>query len=102
MTYDVLIKNGMLVDGTGAPARRGDVGIAGGKIVEVGELKGAAKRTIDTEGLVGLSIRMRTLRRAEGRFPALDCLISGSERFKCSNVWLRFYSACSRVQQFLG
>src|SRR3954470_20611537 len=52
MTHDVLLKNGTLVDGTGAPARRGDVGIAGGKIVEVGELKGAAKRTIDADGLV--------------------------------------------------
>ena len=52
MAYDVLLKNGTLVDGTGAPARRADVGIAGGKIVEVGELKGAAKRTIDADGLV--------------------------------------------------
>src|SRR5215467_5138075 len=52
MAYDLLIKNGTLVDGTGAPARRADVGIAGGKIVEVGELKGAAKRTIDADGLV--------------------------------------------------
>src|SRR6185436_14184542 len=52
MAYDVLLKNGTLVDGTGAPARRGDVGIASGKIVEVGELKGTAKRTIDADGLV--------------------------------------------------
>src|SRR5580765_3453607 len=52
MAYDALIKDGTLVDGTGAPARRADVGIAGGKIVEVGELKGAAKRTIDADGLV--------------------------------------------------
>jgi len=52
MAYDVLLKNGTLVDGTGAPSRRGDVGIAGGKIVEVGELKDAAKRTIDADGLV--------------------------------------------------
>src|SRR4249919_2552844 len=42
MAYDVLIKNGTLVDGTGAPARR----------VEVGELKGAGKRTIDASGLI--------------------------------------------------
>jgi N-acyl-D-aspartate/D-glutamate deacylase len=52
MPYDVLVKKGTLVDGTGAPARRADVGIAGGKIVEVGELKGAAKRTIEADGLV--------------------------------------------------
>src|SRR5688572_26808509 len=52
MPYEVLIRNGMLVDGTGAPARRADVGIKGGKIVDVGELKDAGKRTIDADGLV--------------------------------------------------
>src|SRR5882762_5008063 len=52
MAYDILIKNGTVIDGTGAPARRADVGIAGGKIVEVGELSGAARRTIDADGLV--------------------------------------------------
>src|SRR6266850_2274421 len=52
VTYDILIKNGTLIDGTGAPARRADVGIAGGKIVEVGELSGAARKTIDADGLV--------------------------------------------------
>src|SRR4051794_19547620 len=52
MPYDVLLKNGTLIDGTGAPARQANVGIAGGKIVEVGELKVAAKRTIDADGLV--------------------------------------------------
>ena len=45
---DVLIRNGTLVDGTGAPARRGDIGIAGGKIVP----PGSAKRVIDADGLV--------------------------------------------------
>jgi len=36
MAYDLVIKNGMLVDGTGAPARRADVAITGGKIAEIG------------------------------------------------------------------
>jgi N-acyl-D-aspartate/D-glutamate deacylase len=49
MTCDLLIRNGTLIDGTGAPARRADIAIAGGKIVEAGE---SAKRTIDAEGLV--------------------------------------------------
>src|SRR5437899_1499588 len=52
MAYDILIKNGTVIDGTGAPARRADVGIVGGKIVEVGELSGAARKTIDADGLV--------------------------------------------------
>jgi N-acyl-D-amino-acid deacylase len=49
---DLLIRNGTLVDGTGAPARRADLGISGGKIVEVGKLAGPAQRTIDADGLV--------------------------------------------------
>src|SRR6187401_3369232 len=48
MGCDLLIRNATLVDGTGAPARRADVGIAGGKIVS----PGSAKRTIDADGLV--------------------------------------------------
>jgi len=49
---DLLIKNGALVDGTGAPARRADVGIAGGRIAAVGEGTENAKRTIDASDLV--------------------------------------------------
>src|SRR5688500_9890236 len=49
MTHDVLIRNGTLIDGTGASGRRADVAIAGGKIVAAGEM---AKRTIDAEGLI--------------------------------------------------
>jgi N-acyl-D-amino-acid deacylase len=49
---DILIRNGTIVDGTGAPARRGDVGVAHGKLVAVGEMQGPARRTIDAEGLV--------------------------------------------------
>ena len=36
MIHDIVIRNSTLVDGTGAPARRADVAIAGGKIVELG------------------------------------------------------------------
>jgi N-acyl-D-amino-acid deacylase len=50
MTYDLLIKNGLIVDGSGMPAFRGDVGIKNGKIVEIGKLSGAAQRAIDAEG----------------------------------------------------
>ncbi len=50
-TYDIVIKGGTVVDGTGAPGRRADVGILGDRVVEVGDLTGAtATRTIDAEG----------------------------------------------------
>src|SRR6202795_1925526 len=52
MAYDLLIKNGRLVDGSGAPAFRADVAIRNGKITEIGKLRGTATRTIDVDGLV--------------------------------------------------
>lgn len=47
MAHDVVIRNGSVIDGTGAPARRADVAISGGRITEVGEVSGSAHRTID-------------------------------------------------------
>lgn len=44
--YDFLIKNGMVVDGTGGPKRRADVGIRDGYIMEVGNLEHAQAATI--------------------------------------------------------
>ena len=35
--YDLIIRNGTIVDGTGADARQGDVAVENGKIVAVGE-----------------------------------------------------------------
>ncbi|OGA64744.1 MAG: amidohydrolase [Betaproteobacteria bacterium RIFCSPLOWO2_12_FULL_68_20] len=52
MAYDTLIKRGCVIDGTGAPARRADVGIAGGKMAEVGQLSGSARKVINADGLV--------------------------------------------------
>jgi N-acyl-D-amino-acid deacylase len=50
--YDVLVRGGMLYDGTGKPARRGDVGIRGDRIVSVGDLAGAkGKVVVDARGL---------------------------------------------------
>lgn len=48
---DIAIRNGLIVDGTERPPRLGDVGIAGSRIVEVGEV-GDARRDIDVDGLV--------------------------------------------------
>src|SRR3954467_399009 len=51
--YDLLIKNGLVVAGTGAAARRADVGISGGKILSLeNRISGQGYRTIDADGLV--------------------------------------------------
>jgi N-acyl-D-aspartate/D-glutamate deacylase len=49
---DVVIKNGTVVDGTGAPARRADVGISDGRVVAVGDVDDTGARTIDASDLV--------------------------------------------------
>jgi N-acyl-D-aspartate/D-glutamate deacylase len=49
---DVLIRGGLVVDGSGAPARRADVGIRAGRITEVGAISESGSETIDAAGLV--------------------------------------------------
>jgi N-acyl-D-aspartate/D-glutamate deacylase len=50
--FDVLIKDGEVVDGTGGPRRRADVGITGGRITAIGDLTGEARAVIDATGKV--------------------------------------------------
>ena len=51
--YDVLIKNGRVVDGSGRPAYNADVAIKGQRIVRIGKLTNAsAIRTIDARGMI--------------------------------------------------
>ncbi|HPG24662.1 MAG TPA: amidohydrolase family protein, partial [Myxococcota bacterium] len=51
--YDLVIRNGTLVDGTGASRRIADVGILGGRIVELGRIDASqGRRVIEAEGLV--------------------------------------------------
>ncbi len=52
MAYDLLIKNGSVVDGTGAAARRADIAITAGRIVEIGKISDSAKQTIDAADCV--------------------------------------------------
>jgi N-acyl-D-aspartate/D-glutamate deacylase len=51
MPFDLLIKNGMVVDGTGFSRYRADVAIKDGRIAEIGRIGGRAEKTIDAEGL---------------------------------------------------
>ncbi|HLW70005.1 MAG TPA: amidohydrolase family protein [Candidatus Binataceae bacterium] len=52
MAYDLLIKNGTIVDGTGAPRYRADIAIAGDRIAEIGKINEGAKRIIDASDLI--------------------------------------------------
>jgi len=51
--HDLMLRNGRVIDGSGAPGRRADVAIAGDRIAAIGEgLPGSASRVIDADGLV--------------------------------------------------
>ena len=52
MTYDLVIKNGMVIDGSGLPRYRADVGVRGGRVVTIGRIKDGAHEVIDAEGQV--------------------------------------------------
>jgi N-acyl-D-aspartate/D-glutamate deacylase len=49
--YDLLLKGGRIYDGSGMPGYNGDVGIADGKIIDIGRLNSNAKRTLNVDGL---------------------------------------------------
>jgi N-acyl-D-aspartate/D-glutamate deacylase len=51
-TYDLIIRNGTIVDGTGAPRFTGDIGIKDGLIAAVGTVHGDAAQEIDAGGKV--------------------------------------------------
>ncbi|HEX4985541.1 MAG TPA: amidohydrolase family protein [Burkholderiales bacterium] len=52
MPYDLLIRNGLVIDGTGVPGRHADVAISNGKITAVGKVDGPAKQVIDASDCV--------------------------------------------------
>ena len=52
MAFDLIIRGGTVVDGTGAPPVTADVAVDGDRIAEVGRVEGRARREIDADGLV--------------------------------------------------
>src|SRR5437868_15474620 len=48
--YDLIVKGGRIVDGTGAPAFTGDIAVTDGRIVEIGRVTGQARRTLKADG----------------------------------------------------
>jgi N-acyl-D-amino-acid deacylase len=52
MAYDLVVKNGMVVDGSGLPRYRADVGVRHGRIVTIGRIRERAREEIDADGQV--------------------------------------------------
>ncbi len=52
MPFDLVIRNARIVDGSGRPARPGDVAVTGDRIVLVGEARDAGRREVDARGRV--------------------------------------------------
>jgi N-acyl-D-aspartate/D-glutamate deacylase len=52
MQYDLIIRNGTVIDGSGLPRFRADVGIVHGKIATIGKIRERAKEVLDAEGHV--------------------------------------------------
>ncbi|HSS11107.1 MAG TPA: amidohydrolase family protein, partial [Acidimicrobiales bacterium] len=49
---DVLLRAGEVIDGSGGPRRRADVGVRGGRVVAVGEFDEPSRRTLDVSGRI--------------------------------------------------
>jgi len=52
MAYDLIVRGGTIIDGSGLPRYRGDVAVDKGRIAVVGKVSGTAKRVLDADGLV--------------------------------------------------
>src|SRR5437016_5601269 len=52
MSYDLVVKNGVVIDGSGMPRYRADVGVRHGRIVTIGRIRERAREVIDADGQV--------------------------------------------------
>ena len=50
MSYDLVIKNGTVIDGSGLPRYRADVGVSRGRIATIGRIRESAREVLDAEG----------------------------------------------------
>jgi predicted amidohydrolase len=63
MSYDLVIKNGALIDGSGLPRYRADVGVRHGRVAAIGRIRERADEVIDADGLVVSCRRSPTICR---------------------------------------
>src|SRR5690606_23803326 len=52
MDYELVIRGGTVIDGTGSPRFTGDIAVRDGRVVEVGKVAGRGVREIDASGLI--------------------------------------------------
>ena len=68
-TYDLIIRNGRIIDGSGNPSFRSDVAVKNGKIFLIGKTEGKATQEIDANGGEGGGTWIHRCAYARGRHP---------------------------------
>ena len=48
--FDLIVRGGLLVDGSGEPGYKGDIAVKDGRIVAVGQVHGEARQVVEAEG----------------------------------------------------